>query len=369
LEDSQKISTLAQKIYITLRMMELYNVTIGMPVYNVESYIENSLRSALDQEFLGTIEILIVDDCSTDNSISIINYLKTTHPQGQNIHIISKPINSGVGLARNTIIEKARGKYLFFLDSDDYITKNCIQKLYSLAEENQAEVVFGAIKTVNTRGEEIDCNQKFLNQPDLIIDGKDGLGKYAFQDTHAHLRDYMVNILFNLDFLNKNKLRYPTIRFHEDVIFSANLIPCVNKAVLLSDITYAYVIRNNSLSNYQGRQRIELEEIQKFFDIYSYVKDKNKSLKDKPYYETRCARCMSQIFFIVCGVLKNRAIIIPPIKNHQIKEVLKHPASLYEIFCFKKYRTINLFYYLLGILPAYFSMNIITLIGKRKKLI
>ena len=325
-------------------MATTYDVTVGIPVYNVEHYIRKCLLSILDQTFDGNLEILVVNDCCTDNTMEIIRELQETHPKGQQIFCHTQSENLGIGMSRNLIIEKAQGKYLLFVDSDDYITPDCIQKLYAEAEKNQAEVVYGSVKTINTNVE-----LSYLSQPYKVFNKPDELASYAFQNLHENLRNYIWN--------------------NEDVIFSTDMVPLVTKAILLPDVTYYYVIRDNSLSNLQGRTTINLQEIMEFIDIYTYVKNKNQSLKGKPYYEARCARSMTQMLYIVSGLIKNRKIITPALTNKTIKDAMKHPASLLEIMTFKRYKMANLAFYVLGVLPGWLTVFIITVIAKYKHLL
>ena len=95
-------------------------VSIGIPVYNVEPYIEKCLLSVLNQTYQN-LEILIVDDLGTDKSMDVVAGLQQSHPFGNCIKIIRHPENRGLGEARNTVIENAEGKYLYFVDSDDVI--------------------------------------------------------------------------------------------------------------------------------------------------------------------------------------------------------------------------------------------------------
>lgn len=124
--------------------MNELQITIGMPVYHVEKYVRKSLLSALDQDFTLPYEILIVDDCGTDRSMDIVHEVISQHPSGDKVRIIRHDKNLGLGEARNTIIRNAKGKYLFFLDSDDWIFSNSLSVLYAKAEETQAEVTCGS---------------------------------------------------------------------------------------------------------------------------------------------------------------------------------------------------------------------------------
>lgn len=366
----QKNNYLSQKFQDSFIMMTTnYDVTIGIPVYNVERYIEKSILSALEQDFEGNIEILIVNDNSIDKSMDIVRDLQRRHHYGPNIHIINHSENKGVGYTRNTILDNAKGKYLFFLDSDDYITKDCIKKLYFQAELYDSDVVYGSVETVTPNGQVKDIGCSYLQQPNAVFTKPDELASFAFQNLHENLRNYVWNTLFRVSFLKEHELRFPESRFHEDVIFSTDMVPVVTKGVLLSDITYYYVIRDHSLSNLQGRSSIKLDEIKEFISIYTYVKNKNKSLKDKPYYEARCSRSMTQMLYIISGVLKNRKVISPALESLAIKNAMTHPATLNEILHFKKYKLANLAFYSLGILPSCMTVGIILLIAKYKHLL
>lgn len=364
MEDTKKMATLAQKFELLLSEMgTIYDVTVGIPVYNIETLIHKGLLSVLEQTFEGNMEVLVINDGCTDNTMEIVRELQASHPRGGQIRIYDNAQNMGVGMTRNIIIDKAQGKYLIFVDSDDYITPDCVQKLYSEAEKHQAEVVYGSVKTINS-----DVELSYLSQPYRVFDSKDELASYAFQNLHENLRNYIWNTLFLVSFLKEQRLKFPGTRFHEDVIFSSDMVPLVKKAVLIPDITYYYVMRAHSLSNLQGRTSINQEEIKKFIEIYTYVKNKNKVLRGKPYYEARCARSMTQMLYIVSGLLKNKRIISPPLTNRMIKDAMRHPASFSEIMRFKKYRVANLAFFMLGIMPSWLTVCVISLIAKYKRI-
>ena len=343
-----------------------YQVTIGMPVYGVENYIRKCMLSVLNQTFKDDIEIIAIDDWGPDKSIDIIKELQDSHPRGHNIRIIKQAKNMGCWAARNRILEEAQGEYIYLLDSDDYISEDCIEKLYYQAVKHNAEVVYGSVKPVNQEGICIDIGQDYLNQPYLVINEPDGLAKFANQSLHPTFRDYIWNSLIRHDFIERHHIRFKKAKFCDDMICSCDMTPLVNKAVLIPDYTYYYVIRDNSLSNYQYRNEIKNDDILEFIRIYSYLKNKCRELKDKPYYETRCTKGMILMFYAVCGFLKNRSRIVPKLENQVIKAALKHPLPIKEILRFKKYRMINIAFYLLGVIPAFMTISILTTIGKKK---
>lgn len=346
-----------------------YKVTIGMPVYGMEKYIRKCMLSVLNQTFEYDIEVLAIDDLGPDKSIDIIKDIQNSHPRGKNIKIITQPQNMGCWAARNRILEEAQGEYIYLLDSDDYISEDCIEKLYNQAIKHNAEAVYGSVRPVDTEGQYKDIGQDYLSQPNLVINEPDGLAKFANQSLHPTFRDYIWNTLIRHDFIEKHHIRFKKAKFCDDMICSCDMTPLVNNAVLISDYTYFYVIRDNSLSNYQHRKEIKLEDIIEFIRVYSYLKNKCKELKNKPYFETRCTKGMILMFYAICGFLKNKSRIVPKLENQVIRDALKHPLSIKEILTFKKYRFINIAFYILGIIPTYITTSIITTIGKKKRYI
>lgn len=343
-----------------------YKVTIGMPVYGVEKYIRKCMFSVLNQTTNEEYEVLAVDDIGPDNSIEIIREIQKTHHRGNRIKIITQPQNMGCWAARNRILDEAQGEYIFLLDSDDYISEDCIEKLLSEATKHQAEAVYGSVLPVDENGKPKEIGQDFLNQPYRVFHGPDELANFANQGLHPTFRDYIWNTLIRHDFIEKNNIRFKKARFCDDMICSADMTPLVSNAVLIPDYTYFYVIRENSLSNYQYRKTIKLDEIKESFRVYSYLKNKCKDLKNKDYFEIRCTKGMILMFYAICGALKNRKRIEPELSNKTIRNAIKHPLGLHEILRFKKYKSINLMFYAIGILPPFISVFLLKTIGKIK---
>ncbi len=343
-----------------------YKVTVGMPVYQVEAYVKKSLLSILNQTFEDDIEIIVIDDRGQDRSIDIINKIKMRHPKGKNIRIITQPQNLGCWAARNKILDEAQGEYIMLIDSDDYISKDCIEKLYVQAIKYQAETVFGAVLAVNPEGQPLNFGHDYLKQPDLVLIGDDKLANYAYNSEHTTLRDFIWNILFSHNFIEQYHIRFKRALFNDDLICSCDMIPLVKKAVIISCPTYYYVIRENSLSNYQQRNVIRLDEIKEFIRIYSYLKNKCLEQKEKSYFESHCTKRIIQMFYMICGILKNESRIVPSLEYQMLNKAMRHPLPLHEILRFKKHKIINIGFYVIGILPTSLSILIIKFIGKKK---
>ena len=121
-------------------------VTIAVPIYNVEPYVEQCIVSVLDQEAVsdGRMRCLVIDDCGDDHSMDIVERLYNEHPHGKSIDIIRHDANKGLGEARNTAIRNCGTEYLSFLDSDDYLpSPDAISKLLAAAEETNSDITLG----------------------------------------------------------------------------------------------------------------------------------------------------------------------------------------------------------------------------------
>ena len=369
---SDKNRTLAHNYIIkqtTMTKKYRYNVTVGMPVYGVEKYIRKSLLSVLNQTYKDEFEVLVVDDLGPDNSISIVKELQKSHPRGKNIRILTQPQNMGCWAARNRILDEAQGEYLLLLDSDDFLSEDALEKMTDVAEKYQTDVVYGSVEPIPEAGKPTNLTEKDIKLPFKLLLGKDELASYANQDLHATLYNFIWNVLFRMEFLKKHHLRFQETRFSDDILFATDMQPFVERAVLLPDITYNYVLRPGSLSNFQIRKEIKLTEIEQFIKIYTYIKNQAKTLKGKPYFETRCAKAMIYMFYIICGALKNREKITPSLTDKAIRDAMQHPLAIWEILSFKKYRTANLVFWLIGALPPRLSIMALILLGKKKHLL
>ena len=116
-------------------------ISILIPVYNVEPYITNCIKSVMSQTYAGKIECIIVDDCGTDKSIAIAEQLITNYQGSIAFHIIQHEHNRGLAAARNTAVNAAKGEFIIHLDSDDWIEPNMIEELVKKQIETNADIV------------------------------------------------------------------------------------------------------------------------------------------------------------------------------------------------------------------------------------
>ncbi|WP_071146342.1 glycosyltransferase family 2 protein [Bacteroides ihuae] len=323
----------------------MYEVTIGMPLYNAEKYIKQSIESALNQTF-ESIEFLIIDDKGTDNSVNIVQDIQRQHERGEAIRIVAHDRNRGVAAARNTILKEAKGNYLFFQDSDDLITPDCIEILYKSIKETDSEATYSSYEEIS------DKNSKKHILPQLIFDGDDQLAAFMNENLRINLRSLFIwNILFRTSFLHKTQLEFKSIISGEDELFSFDIVPFIKKATFLPNVTYTYVKHQGSLSQYQARNKIPLEEIMERMYVRNYCKTKSIIFKNKPYYENVVTKSTKQCFDAAAVIIDKRNFIEPKVQFFSIKELLNHPLPLTEIANFKKYKMLNLCFYVFSKLP------------------
>ena len=216
-------------------------ITIAIPVYNVENYIEKSLLSALNQDFSLPYEILIINDSSPDNSMDIVHRLKKEHSKGNIIRIIDLTQNIGLGEVRNVAINETKSKYLYFLDSDDWMSSDCLRLLYEKAENSGAEITFGSVDRINEETGKLEWSNLYDN---CIVE-HEAVGFYLFQERkQTHIECW--NKLFRTDFLNKYNIR-TTHRVMEDVVFEFRYNVLAKRYAFISQVTMVYNIRNGSI--------------------------------------------------------------------------------------------------------------------------
>ena len=339
-----------------------YDVTIGIPVYKSVDFIQQSLESALSQTY-SSIEFLIIDDYGFDGSMDLVEQFRTNHPRGNDIFVIHHPQNLGVATARNSIIDKAHGDYLYFMDSDDVIANNAIELLMQAVRQYDAEIVFGSYEKIEVSGKKTICQY-----PSLQLLKEDELASFAYRK-YAGIQASACNFLIKASLLREHQHRFISTNYWEDLVFTFDLVTMIKRAVLFPDITYTYLCRNDSLSHYQERKLLSKDEILRNIHTIDYLKQTSSILYNKVYFPNRCYNIMMSDFYIVCNILKNKKKIQPSFSKRELRDIMKSPLSFWETISLKNRKFGNLFFYMLGVLPPSISVRIINFLGKHKGLI
>jgi len=278
----------------------MVKISIIVPVYNVEKYIQKCLESLINQT-LKDIEIILVNDGSTDNSVEIINL----YQKKDNRIILINQKNNGQGSARNKGLEIAQGTYISFVDSDDYIEINMLEKMYKLATKEKADICF--------------CNQKRVNEK-YQITGYDTLninGKFGNISTNSNLLLLNMgpcNKIYKNTFLKKNNLKFPITKllWYEDLPFVAETILNAKKICWTDDYLYNYLQRDNSTMNNTNIKK-NLDIISSF-DILNQNPNINRKFKNE--LELLCL--LHVYVYTIVRVIKIKS------KNKEVKKIIKN---------------------------------------------
>lgn len=219
----------------------MYKVTLSMPIYNVALYVERALLSALNQTF-ESIEFLIVDDKGADNSMDIVRRIISDHPRGKDVRIIEHEKNIGLGATRNTAIDNANGEYLFFMDSDDEITPDCITTLYRSMIEKKVDFIAASYCHIDDNGYMYMKNE----YPDMYVFGKEELARLHICNK-IRFSITVWNKLYDINFLKDNNIRCVSWHLNEDVYFTITLLSKTGSCRLISQRTLFYYSRNTSI--------------------------------------------------------------------------------------------------------------------------
>lgn len=341
-----------------------YEVTVGIPVYRAVDYIKQTMESALCQTY-PSIEYLVLDDCGNDGSMAIVEEFIVNHPRGKHIRVLKHDHNLGIGIARNRLLHDARGKYFFFLDSDDIIESDTIEIMVAFAQKYELEVVYGSWERVDYVNHS--PSQTFL-YPYMKFLYSDGLANYVFMN-YSSFRISVCNCLMNLSFLRTSNMRFLDSIYWEDLVFTYEMATKVSRAILLPNITYHYICRPNSLSHYQDREQLQKNEILSNVETINFLKRKCILFKDKSYLPYLCCNLEKNSFYIVCHILGNFKRIFPRITTKELHSILRHPVCVNEIIGFSHKKIENLSFWLLGVMPILMVIPLIFLWGKFKKII
>lgn len=216
----------------------MVNISVIVPVYKVEIYIEKCIQSLLAQTY-SDFEIILIDDCSPDRSIQLAKEILENQAR-ITYKIISKEKNEGLSAARNTGIEAANGKYLLFVDSDDWIEKETLQKLFETTISTGAGMVVFRIREVYNN--DTTKSRVIKSLPAEVLTGKQALMKLFTDKFEAHI----CKILLSKSLFDT--VRFPIGVIYEDMLILPYLLVREKKVCFIEDIFYNYLQRPGSIT-------------------------------------------------------------------------------------------------------------------------
>lgn len=235
-------------------------VSVIVPFYNVEGYIEKCLETLVNQT-LQDIEIILVNDGSKDRSVNIVKKFQSSYPE--KIVYLEKE-NGGLSDARNYAIPHAKGEYIAFLDSDDYVEKDMYQKMYELAVKENSDMV------------ECDFYWEYPNKTRKDV----GEIYHGSNEMIEKIRVVAWNKLIKKEILEDTKIQFPKGYRYEDVEFTYKLIPYIKNVSFLKEACIHYIQREGSISNSQNERTKEI------FDVLEHVLQYYKEIDIYEKYKT-----------------------------------------------------------------------------------
>ncbi|HGS2149871.1 TPA: glycosyltransferase, partial [Streptococcus pneumoniae] len=228
-------------------------LTIVIPVYNVEKYLKRCIDSVISQEW-DKYEVILVNDGSTDASPNICEeYAQKYHF----ISVIHKE-NGGLSETRNTGLSHANGKYVFFLDSDDWITKDMFRNLSKMIMEQNYDILQFGMQMFHSEREElknVQCKEKNFNSSDAFKNmlSVEGITSFA------------TDKIYKRELFEKNGIEFPIGYFYEDLGTVYKLILSAKKIYLTTQVYYCYFIGNDAAITKQWSEK-------KISDVYKFHK-------------------------------------------------------------------------------------------------
>ena len=238
-------------------------LTIIMPCYNTEKYLNKTMASIFSQSF-NDYEIIMVDDGSTDSTPKLLDDLAEKHPD--RIRVFHKE-NGGQSTARNLALSEAKGEYVVFWDSDDYAETDYLESMITVARENDSDVVISGSHYIDEKGFVIEN----LNYPIDIYP------EYPMRRLSPHGK------LYRLDFLNHHNIRFVPGKLYEDNPFNLMaLFLCRNCVTLPVARHYQVIHPGSSMASRMTRDKIPYDALEK---ALLYVKEHEGEINDRDVYE------------------------------------------------------------------------------------
>lgn len=245
-------------------------VSIIIPVYNVEKYLNRCVDSVINQTYKN-IEVLLIDDGSSDSCGKMCDdYAK----ENKNIKSFHKK-NGGLSDARNYGLKKAQGQYIYFLDSDDWIEPKTIEILVKKIESDKADIAVGGIKTV---GDFSSYENLWYNQ-DLVLSKDEALNDLL---ENKYMASHACNKLFTKELISKHP--FPKGKIYEDIRIMHNIFLDCEKITITKEYLYNYYQREESISNNHNLKK-DFEYIEAFSERYNDIKKIANNYADLCYYQ------------------------------------------------------------------------------------
>lgn len=273
--------------------------TIITPMYNSYNLMERYFDSLENQTFKD-FEIIIIDDCSSDDSYTKVrNYAKESKMK---ITILQSKINSGPGNARNIGLKEAKGDWVTFIDNDDWVSVNMMEIINNIIEKNKVNCV---VYDYYIRNDKTTIIEKSMYK------GNEGI--MSVPDCIANVRNHTVGKFYKLSILLQNEIFYPNLKRCEDVAFVCRAIDACKCVYYLNQPLYFYYQRPNSLSN-----NIQLDE-KDMIKAFNILENTIGSKYPIELAEKSVPDLLYGVLLIMCKTNKKSKVIVEYINSYENK--------------------------------------------------
>ena len=244
-------------------------VTIVVPMYNVEKYIEKCLDSLINQTYKN-IEILVINDGSKDNSLIIA---ERKAKEDNRIKIISQ-LNQGLSAARNTGMDNAKGQYICFVDSDDFVHPDYVKLLLECIVKNNADISVCDFLYIDEKGN----TWKRKDKENKIYNNIEALKDIFCKEQNTEVMTW--NKLYKIELFKDNNIYFPVGKYHEDNFTTYKLYYYSKKVAMISDELYYYLQRNNSIMGQKFNSK-RLDIFEGIEEAKAFFREKRVDLKNE----------------------------------------------------------------------------------------
>lgn len=237
-------------------------VSIIITAYNVDEYLQQTIESCMNQTFKD-IEIILVEDCSTDSTKKIITDLMK---KDNRIRLVQNEKNCGAGQSRRNGLDNAKGEYFLLLDGDDWIEPDFIEDLYYTAKDTDADIVSGGIKVVRENGA-----YDITSYGNVITEGYDKVIKF-WKERIVFMNNKLIRTSLH------EKVPYCTRRFVEDTPTIIPMLYFANKVVYIDNVGYNYRMQESSLTHKASPLKWAIYRALCAFDLIDFFRENDNEL-------------------------------------------------------------------------------------------
>ena len=309
-------------------------VSVIVPAYNNEKYIGRCLESLLRQDFTGSYEIVMVNDGSADKTLEIAEEIAKEH---DNVRIFTQK-NSGVSAARNAGLSHARGNYVLFADSDDFVEPRYISALYDAIERSGADIACCNYRNINDKNT-IGIGCIFRHRPG-VFDSAKMLGSLLRDVT---VRSYVWNKMFRRGLFEENDIKFPLGVHFEDARIMPRLFYHADKIAVIKDELYNYVQRKGSITGTMTAKKV-FQYIGAYGGIRDFLDEVNEFSKFAWSFRFLGVKIAFTVLPMLCGCKRrDKSLKLGICCKQAVKKLYRYaaPAGASRPSCPNKARNIK----------------------------